>query len=111
MQMTLKHVQEQMSENDRILAHIRCSLDTYIYSRVARPGILAVTEKEVIFVANAVGGYDLVERYTHEKIERAALKKWIFSPYIYMKLHGGAKKFKHLMDENGDELVEIINQK
>ncbi|MDC2863670.1 hypothetical protein [Bacillus sp. BP-3] len=56
MQANLEMIKQNLNTSDKVLAHMRCSLEVFIYRQTIRSGILAATKSKLIFCADSVAG-------------------------------------------------------
>jgi Bacterial PH domain len=104
----LQILHQQLKKNETIQGYIRCSLEVFIYKKIVRPGMLAATEKRLIFCADSIPGNELIESFDYANIEAIQLTRNLMNQYITIKYKKDTIKFKQLISEDIEDFMTKI---
>ncbi|MEK4872028.1 PH domain-containing protein [Niallia sp. FSL W8-1348] len=104
----LQTIEQQLKNNETIKGTIRCSLEVFIYRKIVRLGILAATEKRLIFCADSITGNELNESFEYVNMEDIQLKQGMLNQYIAIKYKKDTLKFKQITSENVEDFITKI---
>ncbi|MGE7868003.1 PH domain-containing protein [Bacillus paramycoides] len=110
MENVLNQAKKVLHNNEEILSFISCSLETFIYRVVPRPGVLILTDKRLFFYGPDIAGNELFEEYSYDKISSIKEEKNIFGNKILIKYDNDWVKIKYIQSKDPSMFVQKIRE-
>ncbi|PFR31065.1 hypothetical protein COK19_03485 [Bacillus cereus] len=107
MENMLEQAKGKLYEDENIVSYMKCSLETFLYRSVMRPGVLILTNKRLFFCGPDVAGNTLFEEFAFDQISTIKVKESLFGKKISI-LHGTEWiKIKHI--QHADPSIFVRN--
>ena len=107
----LDKARKKLDSDEIILSYLECSILTFVYRRVYRPGIILATNKKLFFYGFDLGDVEFTEIFKYENISSIKVKKGVFKPSIVFYNDGEIIKLSNIVSENMDGFLEVLNEK
>ncbi|ELC8442580.1 PH domain-containing protein [Clostridium perfringens] len=98
---------KKLNDDERPLGDLQCSILTFIYREVHRPGVLIATNKRVFFYGLNLG-LEYTESFLYKDISSIEDKEGIFKEHIVMRVEGEKIKISNILSGNVDEFISIV---
>lgn len=106
----INEVIDILDQDEEMLSSLRCSIRTFIYREVYRPGILVATNKRFIFYAYNLGDANLIEAINYEDVSSIEKKKILLKEYITIRGNFENIVFSNILCNNSDEFINLVNR-
>ncbi|MEN1937557.1 PH domain-containing protein [Paenibacillus sp. 102] len=106
----LDQAKERLLEDENIVSYLQCSLETFIYRSVMRPGVIVLTNKRLFFCGPDIAGNTLFEEFSFDNISTIKVKEGLFGTKISI-LHGTEWiKIKHIQRADPSMFVRKVEE-
>lgn len=102
---------KKLDSDEIILSYLECSILTFIYRRVYRPGVILATNKKLFFYGFNLGNAEFTKLFKYENISSIKLKKGLFKPFIVFYSNGEIVKLSNIVNENIDDFLDVLSEK
>lgn len=110
MDSALNQARKLLQKNEELLSYLSCSLETFVYRVVPRPGVLILTDKRLFFYGPDITGNALFEEYSYDKISLVKEEKNIFGSKILIKYDNEWVKIKYIQSKDPSAFVQKIKE-
>lgn len=109
--MILEKAKGMLDKDEELLICLECSIRTFIYRQVYRPGVLLATNKRLLFYGMNLSGVELVEKYDYDNISSIKEIKGVLKNSIAMNIEGESVKFSNILSNNKEKFIDIVKNK
>lgn len=108
---SVNKINDLLDSDEKILASLKCSMHVFIYTKVARPGILTLTNKRLLFYGFALAGEDLNESFALKDISYIHQKKVLLKEYLVIRMKDNEVfNFSNITSDNVDKFIDAVNK-
>lgn len=107
MNKVLDAARNSLDINEKIEGYLNCSILTFIYQRVYRPGVLIATNKRLFFYGANLG-VEFNESFKYEDISSIEDKGGLLKKSIVMHIDGASVKISNIVSLNINEFLDIV---
>lgn len=104
----LNEITKVLENDEKIILSLNCSIRTFIYRQVYRPGIMVATNKRLIFKGLNLGDIDFIEKFEYDKISSIEEKNGVFKNSIIINIDGESIKLSDMLSDNSKEFLNIV---
>lgn len=98
---------KKLIDDEKPLGYLQCSILTFEYREVHRPGVLISTNKRVFFYG-VNSGLEYIESFLYKDISSIEEEEGIFKEHLVMRVDGEVIKISNILSGNVDEFISIV---
>ena len=110
MENVLDQAKEKVNEDENIVSYMKCSLETFIYRSVMRPGVLILTNRRLFFCGPDIAGNTLFEEFSFDKISAIKVKEGLLGTQISIQHGTEWIKIKHIQHRDPSVFVRKLEE-
>ncbi len=107
----LSKIIDKLDKDENIISSLECSIRTFIYRQVYRPGTILATNKKLIFYGLNLCDIEFIEQFQYKDISSIEEKKGILKNSIIIYCNGESIKLSNMLSENTSEFLEVVKNK
>lgn len=100
-----------LDEDEEIVSSLQCSIRTFIYREILRPGIIVATNKKLLFYGFNLGDIEFIETFQYNNISSIEKKKGLLKESIIIYCNSESIKLTNILSENTSEFLGVIKDK
>jgi hypothetical protein len=98
-----------LDQNENIISYIRCSMDVFIYVQTIRPGVLVLTDKKLIFIADSIPGNELIQVFEKNKIN-LKVEKGLMKKKLVLRYNNDIYNFKNILSDDLHTFTKLVEE-
>ncbi|AOM82224.1 PH domain-containing protein [Salisediminibacterium beveridgei] len=111
MQASMNDIRQHLDPDDEVIACIRCSIKIFIYNFNPRPGLLAATKQQLIFIGDRLPGETIKETFDYEDIEEFSRRRRLFTHILVLRHQHDITKFCRMTTGSVDLLIDTVQSR
>lgn len=104
----LNEISKILENDETILSSLECSIRTFVYRQVYRPGVMVATNKKLIFKGLNLGDVDFIENFKYENISSIEEKNGLLKKSIIFYIDGESIKLSDILSDNSHEFLNVV---
>ncbi|WP_410984042.1 PH domain-containing protein [Bacillus cereus] len=111
MENMLEQAKGKLYEGENIVSHMKCSLETFIYRSVMRPGVLVLTNRRLFFCGPDIAGNTLFEEFLFDNISTIKVKEGLFGTRTSIQHGTEWVKIKHIQHVDPSVFIRKLEER
>ena len=104
----LNEITKMLENDESIISSLECSIRTFVYRQVYRPGVMVATNKRLIFKGLNLGDVDFIEKFEYERISSIEEKNGLLKKSIIFYIDGESIKLSDILSDNSNEFLNVV---